>query len=244
MKRARDCRLEKHLGKEGFLILGHQEQDPEVAEALGLPRPVKGQFVSIRVHPADPGDSPVAEIRGSHGGSLVQTIRPSSPQAPALPATSLSDGWAVRAPHGLGRSCPRRAPDLRAPRSAARSTLRFECGLLLGIALRVPGDLRAPVLGVRPGLPPPVLLAAMPPAAVDEAADQRPGEHDVRAHRPAPSARSRVDAVPESARVQQRSDRELRPSVSPPVRAHVGAPMRRARRRRYPDRHSSETIQR
>lgn len=64
MKRARDCRLEKHLGKEGFLILGHQEQDPEVAEALGLPRPEKGQFVSVRVHPADPGDAPVAEIEG------------------------------------------------------------------------------------------------------------------------------------------------------------------------------------
>lgn len=64
MKRARDCRLPKHLGKEGFLILGHQEQDPEVAEALGLPRPEKGQFVSIRVHPARTGDAPVAEIDG------------------------------------------------------------------------------------------------------------------------------------------------------------------------------------
>jgi hypothetical protein len=64
MKRARDCRLKKHLGKEGFLILGHQEQDPEVADALGLPRPSKGQFVSVRVSPADAGDAPVAEIRG------------------------------------------------------------------------------------------------------------------------------------------------------------------------------------
>lgn len=64
MKRARDCRLEKHLGRAGFLILGHQEQDPEVARALGLPTPSKSQFVSIRVHPADPGDLPVAKIRG------------------------------------------------------------------------------------------------------------------------------------------------------------------------------------
>jgi hypothetical protein len=64
MKRARDCRLWEHLGKEGFLILGHLEQDPNVAEALGLPRPEKGQFVSVRVHPANPGDSPVAEIGG------------------------------------------------------------------------------------------------------------------------------------------------------------------------------------
>lgn len=65
MKRARDCRLPKHLGREGFLILGHQEQDPEIAAALGLPRPEKGQFISVRVHPADPGDAPVAEIRGA-----------------------------------------------------------------------------------------------------------------------------------------------------------------------------------
>lgn len=65
MKRARDCRLPKHLGQDGFLILGHQEQDPEVAEALGLPRPRKGQFVSVRVHPADRGDAPVAEIDGT-----------------------------------------------------------------------------------------------------------------------------------------------------------------------------------
>lgn len=64
MKRARDCRLEKHLGREGFLILGHQEEDPEVAAALGLPRPTKGEFVAVRVHPADPGDDPAVEIRG------------------------------------------------------------------------------------------------------------------------------------------------------------------------------------
>jgi hypothetical protein len=65
MKRARDCRKAEHLGREGFLILGHQEQDPEVAEALGLPRPSKGQFVSVRVHPAAPADLQVAEIRGA-----------------------------------------------------------------------------------------------------------------------------------------------------------------------------------
>jgi hypothetical protein len=63
MKRARDCRLEKHLGKEGFLILGHQEQDPEIAEAFGLPRPTKGQFVSVRVFPAGADERPVVVIR-------------------------------------------------------------------------------------------------------------------------------------------------------------------------------------
>ncbi len=82
MKRARACREPEHLGQEGFLVLGHQEQDPEVAEALGLPRPAKGQFVSVRVHPADLFDAPVAEIRGA----LWRIARPDDPpvQAPRL----------------------------------------------------------------------------------------------------------------------------------------------------------------
>jgi hypothetical protein len=67
MKRPRDARLKKHLGKEGILVLGHQEQDPLVAEALGLPRPPKGSFISVRVVPAEaafPGRT--AEIDGQH----------------------------------------------------------------------------------------------------------------------------------------------------------------------------------
>jgi len=65
MKRARDCRLPKHLGREGFLILGHQEQDPDIARALELPVPTKGEFVSVRVTPAADADTPVAEINGT-----------------------------------------------------------------------------------------------------------------------------------------------------------------------------------
>jgi Restriction endonuclease NaeI len=87
MKRARDCRLEQHLGREGFVILGHQEQDPEVAEALALPRPRKGQFVSVRIHPADPGDSPVAEI----GGSYWRIARPDDPAVSAPRLRRASD---------------------------------------------------------------------------------------------------------------------------------------------------------
>jgi restriction endonuclease NaeI len=64
MKRARDCRLPRHLGQEGFLILGHQEQDPLIAAALELPVPAKGEFVSVRVVPASAGEAPVAEING------------------------------------------------------------------------------------------------------------------------------------------------------------------------------------
>jgi hypothetical protein len=91
MKRARDCRLQKHLGREGFLILGHQEQDPDIAAAFGLPRPAKGEFVSVRVHPALPGDPGSIEI----DGGLWRVARPEDPvvPAPAVPrANSSSDG--------------------------------------------------------------------------------------------------------------------------------------------------------
>ncbi len=66
LKRARDARKQRHLGKEGILVLGHQENDPLVAQALGLPVPGKGDFVSARVARAEPGfGGAVAEIEGS-----------------------------------------------------------------------------------------------------------------------------------------------------------------------------------
>lgn len=64
-KRARDARLPENLGKEGILVFGHQENDPLVAAALGLPVPRKGDFVSARVVPAEPGyRGPAALIQG------------------------------------------------------------------------------------------------------------------------------------------------------------------------------------
>lgn len=69
MKRARDARLPRHLGREGFLVLGHQEQDPLVAKALELDVPRKGEFISVRVHPYSSGDA----VRGGVAkiGSLL-----------------------------------------------------------------------------------------------------------------------------------------------------------------------------
>lgn len=66
LKRARDARLPKHLGSEGYLVLGHQEQDPLVAAALDLPVPRKGEFISVRVVPHH-GEAcaGVAEISGT-----------------------------------------------------------------------------------------------------------------------------------------------------------------------------------
>lgn len=52
-KRVRDARL--HLRSEGILVLGHQDEHPAIAEALGLPVPGKGSWISVRVVPCDDG---------------------------------------------------------------------------------------------------------------------------------------------------------------------------------------------
>ncbi|WP_260616383.1 NaeI family type II restriction endonuclease [Streptomyces sp. WAC04189] len=49
-KRARDAR--KHLRPEGIVVLGHQGSHPHVARALGLPVPIKGEWISTRLVPA------------------------------------------------------------------------------------------------------------------------------------------------------------------------------------------------
>ena len=61
MKRVRDAR--KHLVAEGIVILGHQDDHPRIAAALGLPVPDKGEFVATRVVPAMTGSAtPAAAI--------------------------------------------------------------------------------------------------------------------------------------------------------------------------------------
>jgi Restriction endonuclease NaeI len=68
MKRARgNGGARTLLRPEGILVLGHQDNDPLVAAALGLPVPRKGELVSAWVVPARPGrDDPVAVIAGQH----------------------------------------------------------------------------------------------------------------------------------------------------------------------------------
>ena len=66
MKRARgNGGARTQLRPEGILVLGHQDHDPVIAAALGLPAPRKGEFISARVVPAraDRGD-PAAWIAG------------------------------------------------------------------------------------------------------------------------------------------------------------------------------------
>jgi Restriction endonuclease NaeI len=90
-KRARDARLPQNLGNEGILVLGHQERDPMVAEALGLPVPRKGDFVSARVVPAKPGFAgPVAVIEA--GGWRLASEDDPVVAAPIMPRVSRRAG--------------------------------------------------------------------------------------------------------------------------------------------------------
>lgn len=85
MKRARgNGGARTQLRPEGILVLGHQDNDPKVAEALGLPRPSKGEFVAVRVVPVDMHDDrPAAEIEGALWAVALETD-PVVP-APAVP---------------------------------------------------------------------------------------------------------------------------------------------------------------
>ncbi len=87
MKRARtNGGARTHLQPEGILVLGHQENDPIVAEALGLPVPKKGEFISARVVPASSGrDDPVATINGV-GWALARDLDPivAAPMIPRM----------------------------------------------------------------------------------------------------------------------------------------------------------------
>jgi hypothetical protein len=83
LKRPRDARLPRHLGKEGILVLGHQDPDPKVARALGLPDTSKGNFVSVRVVPAQP------DYPGPSFGLDGARWRVADPDDPVVPAPSL-----------------------------------------------------------------------------------------------------------------------------------------------------------
>jgi hypothetical protein len=81
MKRARgNGGARTTLRPEGILVLGHQDNDPNVAAALGLPVPKKGELVSGRVIRArDDRSDPVAVIEGQRWA----LARPDDPVFPA-----------------------------------------------------------------------------------------------------------------------------------------------------------------
>jgi hypothetical protein len=90
MKRARgNGGARTALRAEGILVLGHQDNDPLVAAALGLSVPRKGEFVSARVVPArEDRKDPVAVIDG-RPWALARTGDPQTP-APVIPRKSQS----------------------------------------------------------------------------------------------------------------------------------------------------------
>lgn len=54
-KRVRDARIP--LRKEGILILGHQDAHPQIAAALALPVPVKGEWIAVRITAVSEADA-------------------------------------------------------------------------------------------------------------------------------------------------------------------------------------------
>jgi Restriction endonuclease NaeI len=92
MKRARgNGGARTQLRAAGILVLGHQDDDPVIAAALGLPAPSKGEFISARVVAARADrDDPVAVI----GGQSWALARPGDPltPAPVLPRKQQPDG--------------------------------------------------------------------------------------------------------------------------------------------------------
>jgi hypothetical protein len=87
MKRARgNGGARTQLSAEGILVLGHQDNDPLVAAALGLAVPKKGELISARVVPARAERrDPVAIIEGQPW-ALAREEDPVVP-APVVPRT-------------------------------------------------------------------------------------------------------------------------------------------------------------
>jgi Restriction endonuclease NaeI len=72
------------LRPEGIVVLGHQDNDPLVAQALELPVPRKGEFIAVRVTRADSSiEAAWAEI----AGQLWRAATPADPvdTAPVVP---------------------------------------------------------------------------------------------------------------------------------------------------------------
>jgi hypothetical protein len=81
MKRARgNGGARTALRSEGILVLGHQDDDPLVASALGLPGPHKGEFVSARVVPARADRDDLVAVINGRSWALA---RPGDPHAAA-----------------------------------------------------------------------------------------------------------------------------------------------------------------
>ncbi|GAA4329328.1 hypothetical protein GCM10023178_42180 [Actinomadura luteofluorescens] len=88
-KRARDARI--HLRPEGIIVLGHQGSHPHAARALGLPVPIKGEWISTRLVTVSPDDARPKFSLDGHFWSCARENDPVTP-APDLPDTRKIDG--------------------------------------------------------------------------------------------------------------------------------------------------------
>jgi hypothetical protein len=96
MKRARgNGGARTELRTEGILVLGHQDNDPKVAAALGLEIPKKGEFISARVVPARPERHEPAAIIEGLPWALAREGDPVVP-APVIPRKAFDDNHVPR----------------------------------------------------------------------------------------------------------------------------------------------------
>jgi Restriction endonuclease NaeI len=79
LKRCRDARPQ--LAPEGIVVLGHQNQSSTVAQALGLPVPKKGTFLSVRLAPVDANAADRPTVALAEG--IYAVARPGDPLAAA-----------------------------------------------------------------------------------------------------------------------------------------------------------------
>lgn len=88
MKRARgNGGARTELRAEGILVLGHQDNDPLVAAALGLAVPRKGELISARIIPARPERHDPAAIIDGQPWALAHEEDPVV-SAPIIPRTA------------------------------------------------------------------------------------------------------------------------------------------------------------
>ncbi|CAL9510327.1 Type-2 restriction enzyme NaeI [Streptomyces sp. enrichment culture] len=95
-KRARDARID--LRPEGIVVLGHQGSHPHVARALGLPAPIKGEWISTRLVPVSPDDvRPKFSLDGQFWACArgKELMNPTPVPAPDLPDKRKIDGQAT-----------------------------------------------------------------------------------------------------------------------------------------------------
>lgn len=79
------------MARDPLLVLGHQDSAPHVAAALGLPVPLKGEFVSARVvEVGDNGAGTGPTARIAIGTWRVAMFTDSIGAAPLVPRTRVS----------------------------------------------------------------------------------------------------------------------------------------------------------